>query len=158
MQEVLKTNRSQGRKIMCHYLIFLAIVPITAFQLSKMFAPGRLWLLTGLAAGLVVAPVSQGLVEYTLIPLIGGMLGLVGALFNFIHGSVGYLLMASWGIFGPNEVLDGFQITMMNLVNGAIWTTYYGVVGYRMDLKLSRSAEKKCLPVNATDLRQGKEC
>lgn len=136
---------------MSHYLIFLAIIPMSCFHLAKMFGPGRLWLWTGLSAGLVIAPVSQGLVEYTLIPVIGGMLGLVGAVFDIVHASVGYFLLAAMGVFEPGQVLTAPQFTLMHLVNGLIWTTYYGIVGFRMDLKFSRKPVRKyaAVPVAA---------
>ncbi|PLX50753.1 MAG: hypothetical protein C0613_02920 [Desulfobulbaceae bacterium] len=142
---------------MTHYLIFLALIPIASFQLCRMFAPGRLWLWTGLTVGAVIAPVSQGLVEYTMIPLIGGMLGLMGAIFNMIHGSVGYFLLAACDIFQPGAVLDGSQLTMMNLVNGAIWTIYYGLVGYRIDVKAARKTSAKYVVVGAAKLKHGEE-
>lgn len=128
---------------MSHYLIFLAIIPISCFYLSKMYAPRRLWLVTGLAAGMVIAPVSQGLVDYAMIPIVGGVLGLVGAAFNMMHGSVGYFFLGAIGTFEPGMVLTISQLALMNMINAVIWTSYYGVVGYRMDRKLSQQVERK---------------
>jgi hypothetical protein len=138
---------------MSHYLIFLAIIPIGCFQLSKMVAPSRLWLFTGLGAGLVIAPVSQGLVEYTLIPIIGGLIGIVGTAFNMIHGSVGYFILGAMGSFEPGVALNAPQLTLMNVVNAAIWTTYYGVVGHRMDLKHSRKLGRKHIASTGAKLK-----
>lgn len=132
---------------MSHYLIFLAIIPIASFQLAKLYAPCRLWLFTGLAAGLVIAPVSQGLVEYTLIPVLGGFIGILGAVFNLIHGSVGYFFLGAIGVLEPGTVLNTSQLVMMNVINALIWTIYYGVVGYRMDIKFSQKAESKYVGV-----------
>ncbi|MBU0681883.1 MAG: hypothetical protein KKD73_10735 [Proteobacteria bacterium] len=128
---------------MSHYLIFLAIIPISCFHLCKMYAPRRLWLLTGLAAGMVIAPVSQGLVDYALIPIIGNVLGLVGAAFNMIHGSVGYFFLGAIGTFEPGMVLTTSQLALMNMINAVIWTSYYGLVGLRMDRRFSKKVERK---------------
>ncbi len=138
---------------MSHYLIFLAIIPIMTFQFTKMFAPSRIWLLTGLAAGLVIAPLSQGLVEYTLLPVIGGVIGVVGAVFNMIHGSVGYFFLGALGIFEPGTVLTGAELALMNVVNAVIWTSYYGVVGHRMDVKNPMKAGRKYGAVVAVKVR-----
>ncbi len=142
---------------MSHLLIFLAIIPIACFQLAKMYAPCRLWLLTGLTAGLVIAPVSQGLVEYTLIPVIGGYIGIIGTMCNLIHGSVGYLFLGAMGTFEPGVVLNSSQLIVMNAVNAVIWTIYYGVVGYRMDLKLSKNVESKYIVVTGAKLKHSKD-
>ena len=157
LESGFKTNPSHRRKIMSHLLIFLAIIPIACFQLAKMYAPCRLWLLTGLAAGLVIAPVSQGLVEYTLIPVIGGYIGIIGTMFNLIHGSVGYFFLGAIGTFEPGMVLDASQLILMNAVNAVIWTTYYGVVGYRMDLKFSTKAEKKYIVVAGAKFKHSED-
>ncbi len=142
---------------MSHLLIFLAIIPIACFQLAKMYAPCRLWLLTGITAGLVIAPVSQGLVEYTLIPVIGGYIGIIGTMFNLIHGSVGYFFLGAMGTFEPGAVLNASQLIVMNAVNAVIWTIYYGVVGYRMDLKLSKNVESKYIVVTGAKLKHSKD-
>ncbi|MEN8258410.1 MAG: hypothetical protein ABFS09_11170 [Thermodesulfobacteriota bacterium] len=142
---------------MSHYLIFLAIIPIACFQLAKMYAPCRLWLLTGLSAGLVIAPVSQGLVEYTLIPVIGGCIGIIGTMFNLVHGSVGYFFLAALGTFESGTVLNASELALMNVINAVIWTTYYGVVGYRMDLRFSRKAESKYIAAAGAKLKHSEE-
>lgn len=134
---------------MSQYLIFLAIIPIVTFQLTKMFAPNRLWVLTGIAAGLVIAPLSQGLVEYSLIPVVGGVIGIFGAIFNMIHGSVGYFFLGAIGTFEPGTVLNVSELILMNVVNAVIWTSYYGIFGFRMDAKYSRKAERRYVTVAA---------
>lgn len=142
---------------MSHYLIFLAIIPIACFQFAKMYAPCRLWLVTGLAAGLVVAPVSLGLVEYTLIPVIGNVIGVVGAIFNLIHVSVGYFVLATLGKVEPGTLLTASELILMNLVNGLIWTTYYGFVGARMDRQFSSKGARKYIAVGGAKLKPSEE-
>ncbi|MEN8258412.1 MAG: hypothetical protein ABFS09_11180 [Thermodesulfobacteriota bacterium] len=122
---------------MSQYLILLAIIPLSVFNLTKMFMPGRRWLLSGLAAGLVIAPVSMGLIEFTYVPIIGKALGLVGVVGNLIHGSVGYFFLVSFGGMEPGVLLTASQLVTINLVNAAIWGSYYGMVGHNIDAKLA---------------------
>ena len=122
---------------MSQYLILLAIIPLSVFNLTKMFMPRRRWLLSGLATGLVVAPVSMGLVEFTYVPIFGKALGLIGTIFNLIHGSVGYFFLVSFGGMEPGVLLSASQLITINMVNAAIWGSYYGMVGYNIDAKLA---------------------
>ena len=122
---------------MSQYLILLAIIPLSVFNLTKMFMPRRRWLLSGLATGLVVAPVSMGLIEFTYVPIIGKALGLVGVVGNLIHGSVGYFFLVSFGGMEPGVLLTASQLVTINVVNAAIWGSYYGMVGYNIDGKLA---------------------
>ncbi|MBU0681885.1 MAG: hypothetical protein KKD73_10745 [Proteobacteria bacterium] len=122
---------------MTQYLILLAIIPLSVFNLTKMFMPRRRWLLSGFATGLVIAPVSMGLIEFTYVPIIGKALGLVGVVGNLIHGSVGYFFLVSFGGMEPGVLLSASQLVTISLVNAAIWGSYYGMVGYNIDGKLA---------------------
>lgn len=122
---------------MTQYLILLAIIPLSVFNLAKIFMPRRRWLLSGLATGLVIAPVSMGLIEFTYVPIIGKALGLVGVAANLIHGSVGYFFLVSFGGLEPGVLLATSQLVTISLVNAAIWGSYYGIVGYNIDAKLA---------------------
>jgi hypothetical protein len=122
---------------MTQYLILLAIIPLSVFSLTKMFMPRRRWLLSGLASGLVIAPVSMGLIEFTYVPIIGKALGIVGVIGNLIHGSVGYFFLVSFGGMEPGVLLSASQLVTISLVNAAIWGSYYGMVGYNIDVKLA---------------------
>jgi hypothetical protein len=126
---------------MSQYLILLAIIPISVFNLSKMFMPRRRWFLSGLATGLVIAPVSMGLIEFTYVPIIGKALGLVGVVGNLIHGSVGYFFLVSFGGLEPGVLLATSQLVTISLVNAGIWGAYYGMVGYNIDAKLATGTE-----------------
>ena len=122
-------------------LIFLALVPLASFHFCKSIAKNHLYTVTGIALGLVIAPVSQGLVEFTLIPVVGAYIGIVGMVFNMIHGAVGFFFLGALGVFTPDTVLTGSQMVLMNIVNAIIWTSYYGFIGHKMDLKLSPKGE-----------------
>jgi hypothetical protein len=77
----------------------------------------------GIAFGMVVAPVSFGLIQLTYIPFIGKLLGLVGVIGNLTHGSIGYLCLLGSGV--------------LNLVNGVLFAYIYGLIGYAVDRKLA---------------------
>ncbi len=122
---------------MGQYLILLAIIPLSVFNLTKLFMPRRRWFLSGIATGLVIAPVSMGLIEFTYVPIIGKALGLAGVVGNLIHGSIGYFFLVSFGGMEPGVLLAASQLVTINLVNAAIWGSYYGMVGYNIDGKLA---------------------
>ena len=122
---------------MSQYLIFLAIIPLAIFSLSKVYSPRRRWLLSGLTTGLVIAPVSMGLIEFTYVPIVGKAIGLVGMLFNLIHGSVGYFFLVGFGGMESGVLLNNAQLFSISIVNAIIWGSYYGMVGFNIDAKLA---------------------
>ena len=114
-------------------LLLLAILPLASFFLTKMSKIKYKWLYTGVAFGLVIAPVSLALIKFTFIPVIGKLLGGIGLVTNLIHGSVGYFLLMTAGFMEPGGTLSFSQLVTINLVNAAIWSTYYGILGYNID-------------------------
>lgn len=134
-------------------LIFLALLPLASFHVCKSMAKSHIYTITGLALGVVIAPVSQGLVEFTLIPVVGAYIGFVGMIFNMIHGAVGFFFLGALGVFEPDTVLTGSQMILMNMVNAVIWTSYYGFVGRKMDLKLSPQGEEVYVMVARQSLK-----
>ena len=67
---------------MSQWLIFLAIVPLTCLYLTKNLQTKKRFMWNGIAFGMVIAPVSFGLIQMTYIPFIGKLLGLVGVVGN----------------------------------------------------------------------------
>lgn len=121
---------------MSQWLILLAIVPLSCLQLTKMYKTRNRWMLNGIAFGLVVAPISFGLLKLTYIPVIGKILGLVGLVANLTHGSVGYFCLVGSGILDPGAVITASQLVLINLVNGVLFAFCYGMIGYSVDRKL----------------------
>ena len=71
-------------------LNFLAMLPLTAWYISRRSFPLRTWITTGTCFGAVVSPLSMGLYATFLASpwgLVTGLLGLVSVMF---HGAVGY--------------------------------------------------------------------
>jgi hypothetical protein len=126
-------------------LLLLAIVPIVCYNLTDIYMPKRKWLWTGLSFGLVVAPVSMTLLQSTHIPLIGPLLGIVGLLFNIIHGTLGYFTVVAIGIHEPGMIISAYELTIINIFNGFAWGMFYGVLGYNIDLKWPSAAEGRKL-------------
>jgi hypothetical protein len=120
---------------MNQFLLLLAIVPLACFYLASLRKPDLKWRLTGITFGLVIAPVSLCLLQYVYVPVIGKLFGLIGLVLNLIHGSVGYFIAVGMGMAQPGELLAGSELGVINLINGAIWATYYGILGYHFDLK-----------------------
>ncbi|HBF42625.1 MAG TPA: hypothetical protein DDW42_03155 [Desulfobacteraceae bacterium] len=126
---------------MSQYLILLAIIPLSCLQLTKLFKTQDRWLVCGLSLGMVIAPVSFGLIQYTYIPIIGKLLGFIGLLFNLTHGSVGYFCLAGSGLLDSGALLSTSQFVLINLVNAVIFACAYGMIGHAIDRKLA--AERK---------------
>jgi hypothetical protein len=129
---------------MSQWLIFLAIVPLSSLYLTKNFQTKKKFMWNGVAFGMVIAPVSFGLIQMTYIPIIGKLLGLVGVIGNLTHGSIGYLCLLGSGVLEMNTVITASQLIMINLVNGVLFAYIYGLIGYAVDRKLA--TEKEQLP------------
>lgn len=121
---------------MSQWLIFLAIIPLSAFHLTKHFQCKNRWLINGIAFGAVVAPVSFGFLQMTYIPLLGKLLGLIGLIANLTHGSIGYLCLLGSGVLELHTVISPMELVMINLVNGVLFAHCYGLIGYSIDRRL----------------------
>ncbi|WP_153305728.1 hypothetical protein [Desulfogranum mediterraneum] len=132
---------------MSQWLIFLAIVPLSCFHLTKHYHLKNRWLWNGVSMGAVIAPVSFGLLKMTYIPLIGKLLGLVGLIANLTHGSVGYLCLLGTGVLELNTTITASQLVLINLLNGALFAACYGLIGYSIDKRIT--AEESGEPVMA---------
>lgn len=134
---------------MSQYLILLAIIPLACFQLTKIYKTRNRWLYCGISVGLVIAPVSFGLLQFTYIPVIGKLLGFVGLIANLTHGSIGYFCLVGSGIIEPNVLISASQLVMINLVNAVLFSYCYGMIGYAIDRKLEETTvEKEHVRVN----------
>lgn len=121
---------------MSQWLIFLAIVPLSCFQLTKIYEIKNRWMWNGIAIGMVIAPLSFGLIQLTYIPIIGPLLGLVGLVANLTHGSIGYFCLLGSGFLELDTVITAFQLVLINVVNGVLFSYCYGLIGYSLDRRL----------------------
>ncbi|OKY74959.1 MAG: hypothetical protein BM485_11045 [Desulfobulbaceae bacterium DB1] len=125
---------------MSQYLILLAIIPLACFQLTKIYRMRNRWLINGIATGLVIAPVSFGLLQFTYIPVIGKVLGFIGLIANLTHGSIGYFCLVGSGIIAPTALITATELVMINLVNAVLFSYCYGMIGYAIDRKLEEES------------------
>ena len=127
---------------MTQLLILLAIIPIATYLFTKKFHPKDRWLFFGVAFGTVISPVSYGLMQFTSMPVIGKLLGLVGLMTNLIHGSLGYFFLESIGLLAGGAPLQTSQFFMIHMVNALIWSSYYGMIGYKIGQKIAGEAKE----------------
>lgn len=130
---------------MAQLLIFLALIPLACLHFSKKLNPKDRWLLFGVAFGTVVSPVSYGLIEFTGIPVIGKLMGLIGLMANLIHGSLGYFFLQSIGLLAEGATLIATQLLMIHMVNALIWSSYYGMIGYKIGQKIAGEVRETSL-------------
>ena len=134
---------------MAQLLIFLALIPLACLQFSKKLHPKDRWLLFGVAFGTVVSPVSYGLIEFTGIPVVGKLMGLIGLMANLIHGSLGYFFLESIGLLAEGATLIASQLLMIHMVNALIWSSYYGMIGYKIGQKIAGETKEASLDMSS---------
>lgn len=122
---------------MSHYLILLTIIPLACFQLTKILNTKHRWLLCGISVGLVIAPVSFGLLQFTFVPVIGKILGYIGLIANLTHGSIGYFFLVGNGWLEPGITISALQLVLINIVNAILFSYAYGMIGFAIDKKLA---------------------
>jgi hypothetical protein len=120
---------------MSQYLIFLTLIPLSCFELVKLFKYTYRKTICGISIGLVVAPVSFALLKFTYVPIIGKFLGLIGLPIHLIPGWFGYACMIGTGLLEPEIAVTALQLTMINVFNGLLFGTIYGLMGYFGDSK-----------------------
>lgn len=125
------------------FLLLLVLIPLSTHYLANMHNPDLKWRLTGISFGLVIAPVSFCLLKYTYVPILGKLMGFVGLSFNLIHGSIGYFIVMGLGFQDPSMMLTASELTIINVINGAIWGVFYGILGYNIDEKLAIEAGER---------------
>jgi len=135
---------------MSQWLVFLAVIPLCCMRLTKKRRIRGRFMWNGIAFGMVIAPVSFGLVQMTFVPCIGKLLGLVGIIFNLTHGSVGYIGLLLSGVIEPNTEITVAAFALINLFNGVLFAYIYGLIGYALDRK--RTHEEKQASAHAAPL------
>lgn len=130
---------------MSQYLILLALIPLGCFELRKSHNYKFKNMVCGIAIGLVIAPASFALLGFTYIPVIEKLLGLVGLLLHVTHGWVGYVCLIGTGLLELGGKITALHLTLINVVNGLIFTCFYGFIGYILDRKLTKRRLKNIL-------------
>ena len=123
---------------MSEWLIFLAIIPLSCIYLTKDTYVKNRFMWYGISLGMVIAPVSLGLIQMTDIPILGKLLGLVGVIVNLTHGSVGFICLLGSGVLETNAAINAVDLIMINVFNGVLFAYIYGLIGYAVDKKLAK--------------------
>ncbi len=123
---------------MSEWLIFLAIIPLSCIYLTKDTHVKNRFMWYGISLGMVIAPVSFGLIQMTYIPILGKLLGLVGVIVNLTHGSVGFICLLGSGVLETNAAINAVDLIMINVFNGVLFAYIYGLIGYAVDRKLAK--------------------
>lgn len=123
---------------MSEWLIFLAIIPLSCIYLTKDTYVKNRFMWYGISLGMVIAPVSFGLIQMTYIPILGKLLGLIGVIVNLTHGSVGFICLLGSGVLETNAAINAVDLIMINVFNGVLFAYIYGLIGYAVDRKLAK--------------------
>jgi hypothetical protein len=123
---------------MSEWLIFLAIIPLSCIYLTKDTYVKNRFMWYGISLGMVIAPVSFGLIQMTYIPILGKLLGLIGVIINLTHGSVGFICLLGSGVLETNAAINAVDLIMINVFNGVLFAYIYGLIGYAVDRKLAK--------------------
>lgn len=117
----------------------LIALPILAYQVASKYYANRVYLATGIALGLVIAPFSLALYGTFFIPYIGLPTGLVGLLSSMIHSAPGFHLAQLLGLVSFEEVISKPDNSWYTILNAIVWACAYGSLGWFIDwLRLRR--------------------
>lgn len=136
------------RYVMSHYMILFSIIPLCCFELTKLFKCKHRNMICGISIGLVVAAVSFGLLQFTFVPVIGKLLGLIGLVVNVPHGLLGYFCLIGTGVLEPGMQITAMHLAVINLVNGVLFAYIYGGIGYILDKKLAKKGNVRKVVFN----------
>ena len=66
------------------------------------------------------------------------LLGLLGLTLHMFHGSPGFELATYLGFREPRTVVNLNESLIINGLNGMIWATVYGILGFVVDILKNR--------------------
>jgi hypothetical protein len=115
-------------------LLLLICVPIVANRMASQVANDHVWLITGLAFGAVISPVSLGLYAagFEIGPF-GIILAIPGLLLSQFHGAPGFYIGTYAGLRDPHEVVGGATRIEIEAINGIVWGLLYAFFGLVFD-------------------------
>ena len=120
-------------------LLLLGLIPVAAYRYAKRRHPNHLFLISGVALGSIASPFSLGLYATFFIPYVGLVPGMLGLFASMFHGVPGFKVATELGII-PLGVVEGSSEVYLALIDGAIWATVYGCVGWVIDaIRMARA-------------------
>ncbi|MCG6930167.1 MAG: hypothetical protein LJE64_06375 [Desulfofustis sp.] len=120
---------------MSQYLILLALIPLSCFELVKLFKCRYKNTICGFFTGLVIAPVSFACINFTYVPIIGKFMGLIGLFIHLAHFWFGYLCVIGMDIVEPGAEVTALQFTLISGINGVVFAAVYAVIGCIVDIR-----------------------
>ena len=126
-------------------LLLLVFVPIGGYLYAKRKRPERKGLITGIAFGSIISPLSIGVYAIYYIPIIGLVPGLIGLVSSLIHGPVGYNIAIWIGLHKDRTVVTFPTNVMIEVINGVFWGLTYGLIGFCVDLLRKKLKSEKHL-------------
>lgn len=121
---------SQAGKITT--LLWAVLLPIAAWLYARYRAPERIGTMVGAACGLAAFPVSHGLFSLIILPFPYQLVGLLGLVGEALHGFPGNLV-ATFANLQPYAGTGISALLVDYLLNGLVWATIYGLMGYYVD-------------------------
>ena len=113
-------------------LLLLSLVPVAAYRYARRRHPSHVFLISGIALGAVVSPLSLGLYATFFVPYIGLVPGILGLWSSLFHGEPGFRLAHYLGIIPPG-VVEGSSRLYLAAIDGVIWASVYGIGGWVVD-------------------------
>lgn len=131
--------------VMVILLNLLLLLPIATYLLAKRTGSKHVFRVTGIAFGLVVAPLSLGLYSWYSFSSWGVVPGLLGLGMSLVHESLGFQLAVSAGVVNGVEVSSNvFQHIIVELFNAVAWAIVYGMLGHGLDyLRAKKSSQTR---------------
>lgn len=114
-------------------LVALWVVPLLTFLWARRRAPRKVWRLTGVSLGFIVAPASSGLYGLYFVGPLVALLGLIGFPLAMFHGEPGFELATLLGLREPRTVVQGVERIYIALLNAVVWSVVYGGLGWAVD-------------------------
>jgi hypothetical protein len=120
------------------WLLALWSIPVTAFLVARRYAAAKLWRVVGVAFGAVVTPASLGLTCVSVGPM-SPFFEMIGFVLVLLHETPGYKLSILFGLVPPGCIVEGLrQHASIEALNGVVWATAYGGLGWVVDVIRAR--------------------
>jgi len=120
-------------------LLLLAAGPVLAFRYARRRNPNQTFLISGLALGAVISPLSLGLYATFFIPYVGFVPGILGLMSAMFHSAPGYNLAIALGIIPSHQVVGDVGHLYLAAIDAVFWAAVYGGLGWVFDRVRSKN-------------------
>jgi hypothetical protein len=120
------------------------LIPVGTILVATKLAPRRLCTVMGISLGLIVSPISLGIYYLGyMIPFIGLIYIVFFAMVLVPHAVAGYEIAAYLFHMKPDSTTWTIERIYVELINGLIWGTFYGIIGYYIDRARKRNKQER---------------